>query len=237
MALRLGDEILIERANDVIPYVRENLAAKERDGEGFFSDLGPDRCPVCDSPVKEEGVHLKCSNADCPERCIQTILYWVKESGMEQVAEATIRQLYEKGLVLRVSDLYRIKRENLMGLEGFGDKKINNFLEQVDRVRTLTAPALISRLGIPLVQQKALKKLGIRSMEDFASFEDDSYVTGKNIIAWKSQDSNKAFLEELLSMVEVEELREDESLGQVCMTGKGPLGRKELQKLIEERGL
>ena len=236
MALRLGDEILIERANDVIPYVRENLSAKGREGDEFSSDLAPELCPVCGSPAVEDGVHLKCSNVDCPERRIQTILYWVKESGMEQVAEATIRQLYEKGLVLRVSDLYRVRREDLMGLEGFGDKKINNFLEQIDRVRTLSAPALISRLGIPLVQQKTLKKLGIRSMDDFTSFEDGSYVTGQNIIAWKSLESNKAFLADLLSVVHVEDIQESESLGQVCMTGKGPLGRKELQKLIEERG-
>ena len=236
MALQLGDEILIERANDVIPYVRENLSAAAREGEDFTSDLGPGSCPVCGSPSAREGVHLKCSNPDCPERRIQTVLYWVRESGMEQVAEATIRQLYEKELIRNVSDLYRIRRENLMGLDGFGDKKINNFMEQMDRVRTLSAPALISRLGIPLVQQKALKKLGIKSMEDFFSFEDDSYVIGKNIIAWRTQESNKAFLEDLMSVVKVEDAEAGESLGQVCMTGKGPMGRKELQKLIEERG-
>ncbi len=236
MALRVGDKILIERANDVIPYVRENLSAGDREGQDFTSDLGPESCPVCGSPSVEEGVHLKCSNAECPERRIQTILYWVKESGMEQVAEATIRQLYERELIHSVSDLYRIKRENLMGLEGFGDKKINNFMEQMDRVRSLSAPALISRLGIPLVQQKALKKLGIKSMQDFFSFDDDSYVTGQNIIAWKSVDANRALLEDLLSVVSVEEVETVETLGQVCMTGKGPMGRKELQRLIEERG-
>lgn len=236
MALQLGDELLIERANDVIPYVKENLSSGNRDGEQFFSTMTPDKCPACGSAVNTEGVHLKCSNQACPERQIQTILYWVKESGMEQVAEATIRQLYDRKIIANVSDLYRVKTENLVGLEGFAEKKINNFFQQLDKVRTMTAPELISKLGIPLVQQKALKKLGIKRMEEFKDFDDDSFVTGQNIISWKKNEDNLLFLENLLEVVEMKEVESVDSKGQVCMTGKGPLGRKELQKIIEERG-
>ncbi|MDC7233835.1 MAG: hypothetical protein PQJ58_11440 [Spirochaetales bacterium] len=236
MALQLGDELLIERANDVIPYVKENLSSKGRDGDLFFTDLAPGQCPVCQSEVKTEGVHLKCTNTECPERKIQTILYWVKESGMEQIAEATIRQLFEQKIISNVSDLYRVQTENLVGLEGFAEKKISNFFQQIDKVRQMTAPELISKLGIPLVQQKALKKLGIKSMEEFLHFEDDSYVAGQNIIAWKNNEDNMSFLDNLLEVVELKEVEVLESRGQVCMTGKGPLGRKELQKIIESRG-
>lgn len=236
MALQLGDELLIERANDVIPYVKENLSSRNREGELFFSTMAPDKCPACGSAVISEGVHLKCSNQGCPERQIQTILYWVKESGMEQVAEATIRQLYDKKIISNVGDLYRVQTKSLVGLEGFAEKKITNFFQQLDKVRRMTAPELISKLGIPLVQQKALKKLGIKSMEEFRDFEDDSFVTGQNIIAWKNNEENILFLENLLEVVEMKEVETVESMGQVCMTGKGPLGRKELQKIIEERG-
>ncbi|MDC7241148.1 MAG: hypothetical protein PQJ50_12405 [Spirochaetales bacterium] len=236
MALQLGDELLIERANDVIPYVKENLSSKSREGELFFSDLAPADCPVCHSPVANEGVHLKCTNPDCPERKIQTILYWEKESGMEQVAEATVRALFERKIIDNVRDLYHVTRENLMGLEGFGDKKINNFLEQVQKVSSMTAPELVSKLGIPLVQQKALKKLGIKTMDEFMDFEDESYVIGQNIIAWKKVDDNRRFLENLLKVVNIKEVDQSGAKGQVCMTGKGPMGRKELQKIIEERG-
>jgi DNA ligase (NAD+) len=132
--------------------------------------------------------------------------------------------------------MYRIKSSDLEGLEGFGDKKISNFLTQLEKVRTMQAPALISKLGIPLVQQKALKKLGINSMDDFMSFDDDTFVTGQNIIAWKKSEENRLFLEDLLQVVRVEVPVVKETKGQVCMTGKGPLGRKELQNLIEEKG-
>ena len=236
MGLQLGDELVIERANDVIPYVRENISSGNRDGELFFSDVAPETCPVCGSQVVEDGVHLKCTNQACPEKEIQTIIYWVKESGMEQVAEATIRQLYDKGIARTVGEFYKVSREELTGLEGFGEKKITNFLEQLEKVRELTAPELISRLGIPLVQQKALKKLGIQSLEDFEKFEDDSYVTGQNIIAWKKKEENQKLLRELLDAVTLKDSSPGETKGQVCMTGKGPLGRKELQRIIEERG-
>ena len=100
----------------------------------------------------------------------------------------------------------------------------------------MTAPELISKLGIPLVQQKALKKLGIRNMEAFRAFKDDSYVAGQNIISWKKSEDNMTFLNNLLEVVEMKDVEFSGSKGQVCMTGKGPLGRKELQKIIEERG-
>ena len=73
-------------------------------------------------------------------------------------------------------------------------------------------------------------------MEEFKDFEDDSFVTGQNIIAWKKNEDNLLFLENLLEVVEMKEVESVDSKGQVCMTGKGPLGRKELQKIIEERG-
>ncbi|MDA3958924.1 BRCT domain-containing protein [Oceanispirochaeta sp.] len=236
MALQLGDELRIERANDVIPYVKENLSSATREGELFFSTLAPEKCPACSSPVVEEGVHLKCSNPDCPERRFQTILYWVKESGMDQVAEGTIRVLFDKKIINNVSDMYRIQSADLEDLEGFGDKKTNNFLTQLEKVRTMQAPALISKLGIPLVQQKALRKLGINSMKDFEDFNDDTFVTGQKIIAWKKNEDNQRFLKDLLEVVHVEDAVVNETKGQVCMTGKGPLGRKEIQKIIEEKG-
>ena len=73
-------------------------------------------------------------------------------------------------------------------------------------------------------------------MEDFKRFSDETYVIGKNIIAWKKKEENQALLDELLQAVSLRETENTESRGQVCMTGKGPMGRKELQKIIEDRG-
>jgi len=232
-----GDQLLIERANDVIPYVRGNLSSKEREMEGFFHPLVPRSCPVCQSEVEESGVHLKCSNPQCAEREVQSILYWVRMSGMEQIAEGTIRQLVKSGKVESIRDLYRLKEEDFMEQEGFGEKKTRNFLQQMNKTRSLTALEFISKLGIPLVQKKSLMKLKIFSMKDFLEFEDDSYVIGQNIIEWKEEPANRQLLEELLEVLNVEDSQEKESSkGEICMTGKGPMGRKELAGLLEKHG-
>ncbi len=230
-----GDRLIIERANDVIPYVRANLSNKDRRRDSFIDILVPRRCPVCDSPLEDRGVHLHCTNRSCPERRIQSILYWVRQSDMEQIAEGTIRQLFKEQKVTSIRDLYTMAEGDFTDLEGFGEKKISNFLAQAAAKKHMTAQELIGKLGIPLVQQKALKKLGIESLEDFRNFSDDTYIIGQNIIAWRDDRENEEFLEELLQVIEIEEAEGGEK-GEVCMTGKGPLGRKELTSLAESRG-
>ncbi|MDC7223443.1 MAG: hypothetical protein PQJ60_06845 [Spirochaetales bacterium] len=235
LLLAKGDRLIIERANDVIPYVRANLSNEKRSAESHIHILIPQRCPVCDSPLEDRGVHIHCTNRDCPERRIQSILYWVRQSDMEQIAEGTIRQLYREERVRSIRDLYTLKEEDFVDLEGFGEKKISNFLNQAAKKKHMTALELIGKLGIPLVQQKALKKLGIATLEDFRKFDDDTYIIGQNIIAWREDRENGEFLEELLQVIEIEE-GQTASLGEICMTGKGPLGRKELIARAEQKG-
>jgi DNA ligase (NAD+) len=235
LMLRPEDKMIIERANDVIPYVRANLSNQDRNRESHIDLLIPKRCPICNTLVEDRGVHIHCPNKDCPERQIQAILYWVRQSDMEQIAEGTVRQLYKEMKVRSIRDLYTLKEEDFQGLEGFGEKKISNFLSQASSKKHMNALELIGKLGIPLVQQKALKKLGISTLEDFRNFQDDTYIIGQNIIAWRNDRENEEFLEELLQVIEIEVTRED-SKGEICMTGKGPMGRKELAALAEEKG-
>lgn len=231
-----GDTLIIERANDVIPYVRGNTSSVDRKMEGFIHPLIPRSCPACSSNLEVEGVHLKCSNNQCPERKIQSILYWVRMSGMEQIAEATIRQLIQRQRISGIGDLYRLKAEDFETLEGFGDKKIRNFLEQTLQSRSLSAQDFISKLGIPLVQKKSLKKLKINSLDDFQKFNDETFAIGRNIIQWKSIPENRDLLNELISVLDISSTEDIQETVEICMTGKGPIGRKELSSLLESKG-
>ncbi|MCD6342837.1 MAG: hypothetical protein J7L76_03560, partial [Spirochaetaceae bacterium] len=123
------------------------------------------------------------------------------------------------------------------GMEGFGEKKIGNFLEQVASAKDLTAPELISRLGIPMVQKKALSRLGISTLEDFLSFDDESYVIGKRIVDWKAEPGNIEFLNQLLTVVAIREtVAVGKRRGVLCLTGKAPVSRKALVSALEEKG-
>ncbi|MGL1894592.1 MAG: hypothetical protein OCD02_23405 [Spirochaetaceae bacterium] len=235
LKLKIGDTLFVERANDVIPYVKDNISIKDRD-DSFISELIPKNCPSCDSKLEKHGVHIKCNNPECDEILIQQIIYWVKEADIDGVAEGTLRSLYNLGKIKHVKDIYLLETTDLVGLDGFGDKKIRGFITGVKNANTMTAAKLLSRLGIPLVQEKSLKKLGIKSIEDFKDFKDDGYVIGKNIIKWKDNILNITFLNDLLETVNITEVIENVNNGQICMTGKGPLSRKELETIIVEKG-
>ncbi len=236
LLLEKGDVLVIERANDVIPYVRGNKSIDRKSAESFLSEIVPQWCPSCGKSLTSSGVHLKCTNSECPEQLIQKIIYWVREADIEQVSIGTIRSLYKSGKIRNIRDIYNLKNEDFENLEGFGEKKIGNFIEQVHKSRELSPVELISRLGIPLVQKKALKKLNINSIEDFLGFEDESYVIGQNIIEWKNDAANREYLQELMSVVSLKEVSSGSTKGLVAMTGKGPAGRKELTARLEDMG-
>ena len=232
--LQKGNTLLIERANDVIPYVKENVDYDEKTLTG--DDLLPEKCPSCEKELYANGVHRQCRNESCEEKNIQQIIYWVKKSGVEQVAEASIRMLYKIGKARSIKDLYLLKEEDFEGVEGFAEKKIQNFISEFKDARFMSAIDFIGKLGIPLVQKKALKRLGINTIEDFLQFNDDSYVVGGHIIDWKKDLTNMKLFNELLEVVTIMEDDRSITKGKVCMTGKGPKSRNELIQIIESKG-
>ena len=237
LKLSRGDEIQVERANDVIPYVRSNISAESRADDFRDESLWPETCPSCASVPVERGVHIACLNPECRDRVLQSILFWVRQAEMDQVALKSLEALYDAGKLRTIHNLYTLKAADFEGMEGFGDKKIGNFLEQVASAKHLTAPELISRLGIPMVQKKALSRLGISTLENFLSFDDESYVIGKRIVDWKAEPGNIEFLNQLLTVVEVRETAAaGERRGILCLTGKAPVPRKALASALEEKG-
>lgn len=284
----LGDTIVVERANDVIPYVRDNLgggpgsppggltgeqpparetqarqplteqpparqtrtneqpraeqaenrvAQRPRERPEDFTDpaLWPEHCPSCRSPLEESGVNITCPNLQCRDRVLQCLLYWVRCAEMEQVALKTLESLYDAGVLRTVRDLYRLEREDFSGLEGFGDKKIDNILRQIEGSRTMSPGDFIARLGIPMVQKKSLARLGITTMKDFLGFSDEGYVIGKRITEWKREPGNLELVNELLEVLVLEE-NTAERRGVLTLTGTAPLPRKTLIAALEKAG-
>ncbi len=229
-----GDTLVVQRANDVIPFVKENRSSHGR--ESFDYELVAEKCPSCGSEPVRSGVHIRCVNMECEEQVIQKIIYWVKSCDIENVAEATVRTLFSLGRIKNIRDLYNITEKDFEGVEGFASKKISNFIKEVKASRKMTPREFISRLGIPLVQKKSLVKLGISTVEDFRSYNDETYVIGRNIIEWKNDSSNMALFDELLEVLELEKEEEGAAKGKVCMTGKGPGKRNDLIRIIEEMG-
>ncbi len=234
LKIEKGDTLIVQRANDVIPFVYDNKSSKNR--ETFSNEIAAAECPSCKSIPIQSGVHLKCVNPECREQIIQRIIYWVKNCSIENVAEASIRKLFDLGKIKSIKDIYDLSEKDFEGIEGFAEKKIQNFISEVRGSKKMTPIELISKLGIPLVQKKSLIKMGIYTIQGFLDFHDDAYVIGKNIIEWKNDSSNQVLLNELLGVLDLVEEEVKDSSGKVCMTGKGPGKRNDLIKIIEDMG-
>jgi len=234
LKIERGDTLVVQRANDVIPFIYENKSSVTR--ENFSGDVIVKECPSCGSQPVRAGVHLKCINPECKEQIIQRIIYWVKNCNIENVAEASIRKLFDLGKIKSIKDIYNLTEKDFEGVEGFAEKKIKNFIKEVRDSRKMTQLEFMSRLGIPLVQKKSLMKMGINTVSEFLNFNDATYVIGKNIIEWRSDESNRSLFDELAEVLELTDSITKDFKGKVCMTGKGPGNRNDLIDKLTNMG-
>jgi DNA ligase (NAD+) len=251
MQLEIGDKILVSLSNDVIPYIEENLSKgiKQRNLNDNIKELKPEtkeniykyahinNCPCCNSILISENLHLKCINSNCSGQIIKKITSWCKILGMENFSESTIEILYNNKIINKIIDLYSLDKEinNMLMLEGLGEKKIRNILTEIERTKVMTTSKFIDALNIPLVGEKTLKKYNIKSLQDIINLKNSEKVALNNLINfWKT---NESWITDLLKVITV---KEDEDIvcngNKVCMTGKGHKTRDELIKDIISKG-
>ncbi len=160
--IREGDWVYIQRAGDVIPEVIGPIVGK-RTGEEkeynllesiYNSEKGRPACPACGAEVsRTEGEAMYyCSNAACPAQVYQRIAHFVSRGAMDirGIGESQTAMLLRKGLIKDVADLYYLKdkKEQLMELEGLGEKSANNILQAIENSKNRPISRLILALGI-----------------------------------------------------------------------------------------
>jgi DNA ligase (NAD+) len=168
--VRIGDTVIIQRAGDVIPELVAVVEAK-RDGNQKRYKL-PDRCPVCNAEVyrdPDEAVS-RCTNMSCPARVKQTIKHFASKGVMDidGLGSRLVDQLVDQDLVHTVSDIYRLRKEDLVALERLADKSADNLLRAIEKSKRTTLPRLIYALGIRHVGEHVAQVLA----DNFSSIED-----------------------------------------------------------------
>ncbi len=162
--IRVGDRVLVKRAGDVIPYIIGPIT-EARSGDEKPYQI-PQECPVCHQPVEsiEGEVAWYCINSSCPAQIIRNIEHYVARGAMDIVGLGIkiVEQLVESGLVHDVADLYTLKRDKLLTLEGFKDKKADNLLEAIEASKEQTLGRLITALGIHGIGEVAAEDLARR---------------------------------------------------------------------------
>ncbi|WP_135821924.1 NAD-dependent DNA ligase LigA [Halostella litorea] len=158
MGVAVGDEVRVERAGDVIPYVAE---VTEKRSEGHYEF--PETCPVCDSPVERDGPMAFCTGGmACPAQLRRAVEYYASDDGLdvEGLGERSVRQFVEAGLVEdSVADLYAIEREDLLDLEGWGEKSAEKLLAELADSTEPDLPDFLSALGVPGVGPATAREL------------------------------------------------------------------------------
>ncbi|MBU2574396.1 MAG: NAD-dependent DNA ligase LigA [Elusimicrobia bacterium] len=161
LGLKLGDRVVIERAGEVIPKVVKVILSARTGAERPIQP--PEKCPSCGAGLfkDEEEVALRCVNPSCPAQFKRALLHFASRDAMniEGLGVSVTEQLAEKKLIGRFPDIYRLKKEALLGLELFQDKKADNLLLEIEQSRKRPLSRLIFALGIRHIGEKTARVL------------------------------------------------------------------------------
>lgn len=157
LAVNEGDQVLVERAGDVIPKIIKVVSKKSADKAVFKI---PMKCPECGSPIfkdKMDGVAYRCVNPSCPKIIEKCLVHYASRGAMdiEGLGESAVVQLLEKGFIKDLADIYFLKKEGLLTLELFAEKKADKLLAAIEESKQKPLSKFLFGLGIPHVGQKA----------------------------------------------------------------------------------
>ena len=240
MNITIGDELVIAKANDVIPKVvgNNNIDSGE---PSIITD-----CPFCKTPItiiqKDISRIAYCMNDKCDEKNFKKITKWVTKTNMRSVADKTIKLLWDEKIISNVLDLFTLKskRSEILNIKGMGDNKVDNIIKEIDRSRKITPAGLISKLGIYSVGKRALDKLNITTLKEFEQWKDDKYEIGKAIIEWKKDTYNMKYYNKLIKVhTFIQPVKPQEEIitkGHLACTGTGPIKRKDFIDKIKAMG-
>src|SRR5713101_7832108 len=147
--IREGDDVIVQRAGDVIPQIVGPAGAHRKGTKPFKM---PKKCPLCGTDVvKPEGEAMhRCPNRDCPSRGLETLINWVQAAAdIEGVGEQFVRRLWDEGLLRSVPDLYRLTAEQLMQLDGYAEISANNAVAAIEASKQTPFSRVLFGLNIP----------------------------------------------------------------------------------------
>ena len=151
--IRIGDHVVVQRAGDVIPQVVGPLTARRDGSERVFAM--PANCPACGTPVErvEGEVRHRCVEPGCPSRGLEALRHFVSRGALDVdgVGDKLVFRFWELGLVRRPSELYRLTVDDLLPLEGFGERAAENAIASIDASRRRPFSRVLFGLGIPHV--------------------------------------------------------------------------------------
>ena len=255
--LMIGDYVVLRKAGDVIPEVVRPLPERRTGLERPIAMAS--NCPVCGMPlIRKDAMHF-CLNPNCGARKVEGIIHYASKDAMdiEGLGDKVSEQLFNQGFIKDISDLYLLyeHRQEIIELDGWKDKSIDNLLNAIDKSKSNSLERLLFGLGIKEVGEKMAKTLAKKyytldalkgaSYEELMEIDDVGPIVAQSIVNWFSHEDNLALIERLrYHNVNFEYKGSTVIAGNSYFSGKtvvltGTLssyGRKEATALLEDLG-
>lgn len=252
LELGIGDTITVYRSNMVIPKIDDNLTRSN-------TLKIPTTCPCCGQSAEikytDNSKVLMCTNPDCAAKKLAQFTHFVSRKCMniDGLSERTLETLISHGFIHNYKDIYHLSdhRSELIRLDGYGAKSIDNLLESIEKSRNVKLENFITALGIPNIGLSAAKAISkkfncdhyefiqaLSSDYDFSQIDDFGEITNKSLHDWwKSKDPMAELLPIEMNFI-VEEKSVDNSLSglKFCITGTFSQSRDELKAILESKG-
>ena len=247
----IGSRVFIRRSNDVIPEI---LSAVEGDVPERQVEK-PTVCPACGAHVEHRGVHLYCTNSlSCAPQIAGRLAHYASRDAMDidTFSEKTAALFVEELKLKSIPDLYDLGPQDYMGLQGFGERRINNLMAAIERSKDCTLGAFIFAIGIPNVGAKTAKDLARRfgtiealrsaTVEQLTEVPDVGEIVARSIVEFFADPSIATQVDRLLAhgvKPRPEKVQQDSPISgkTIVVTGTlEKLDRRQAEALIESLG-
>lgn len=207
--IRVGDMVVVKRAGEVIPQVVRSLEELRTGNERIWRM--PDRCPVCHEPVvRPEGeVAYYCVNAACPAQLVRLVEHFVSRGAMdiEGIGSKQAELFVAKGLIHDVADIFYLQPEQLLRLEGYKEKRVQNLMNGIQAAKDRPLARLLTGLGIKFVGSVVAETLARHyhsidalmraSVDELTQIEGIGPRIAQSVVDWFSRESNRRVIEKL----------------------------------------
>lgn len=252
LGIKEKDRVLLERAGDVIPKIVK-VTEPAPDGKKISP---PKKCPVCGGKVVQDlnQVALRCVNPSCPQKLERQLIHFASRGGMdiEGFGESVVKQLLEQKKITDMADIYFLKKNDLLELELFKDKKAGNLLNAIEQSKKQPLSRLLNALGIPNIGEKAASILARRFNEidalmkagydDLEEIHEVGHIMADSVIKFFQQDTTKKLIARFrragVNMLEPKEVAGEKLAGRkFVFTGELPgLTRPQASALVKKLG-
>lgn len=254
--IKIGDTVFIRKAGDIIPEIVSVDKSARNGSEKDF--VMPSFCPVCGAEVvREEGEAAhRCIGSSCPAQAVRSIIHFASRDAMDidGLGPALIEQMTACGMLLDISDLYYLNKDEIAKMDKMGAKSAQNLIDAIEKSKKNDLSRLLFAFGIRLNGQRSSKILAkefktldkIRSLkaEDMTAVHDIGEKTAQNIERFFRSPENNSIIEKLKAAGVNTEYLETESNNKAALLGlkivitgtiEG-ISRSELVKIIEQNG-